>query len=435
MREKKYFAKDSYGKQEITLREAKKGLYFIYKNGTFDTCFQGSSFDQTFQNYCHRYYLTPISTLTPNSPLNNSNSNNTPKNNWMNMAQNTTAEKEIKVYDASGNPLELGEKDEKASGGEGTIYNFAPNPNYLIKIYKPSILNNPQKMKEITNRLRDMSKIKALQSFDFLAWPKMVVYNQERQIIGFLMKKCEGNSLLSLRGPSNIKKLNPNWTRIDLVKIAIDYVQKVQELAKYNVYVNDFNPSNVLFDENGKVFFIDCDSFQIPTKDGGVNITKTYFASHVAPELLRNKSLLNQPRNIHHVEFGVALTVFQILMCGLHPYNYYDPTRKTACGTPDENLILGRCPLGNGSDCRFPIGNWYNLWSYFTWSLKNCFIKTFRKDEGHSNPNMRVSLEELEDELNKFLQTCYKDFNRQDLNPSVPKPKTDMRNSQNSEIL
>ena len=355
------------------------------------------------------------------------------KNNWLAAtagdARNSVA---VTVYDPDGKPLQLGDRDEKASGGEGIVYTYAANPKFLIKVYKTETLNNQVKMREIRQRIQDMVRISALAKCNFLAWPLMPVFDSKQQIIGFVMRKCEGASLLALRGPANIKKNFPHWDRADLAKTALDYVEKMKKLAACNVLVNDFNPSNFLVDKNGKVSFIDCDSFQVPSSNGGVNITKTYFASHVAPELLKDKSKLNCPRNIHHVEFGTALTVFHILMCGLHPYNYYDSSHKSACGTPDENLLKGRCPLGKGSGCLIPQGGWFNLWSYLTGSLKGAFISTFRKEEGHSNPDRRASLDLLEMELRKLLFEMKRDRARCELLPTTAKPSTDLRNPQNS---
>ena len=357
-------------------------------------------------------------------------------NNWFAAAaDNDNNSVMTTVYDGTGKPLQLGDRDEKASGGEGIVYTYAANPKFLIKVYKSETLNDQVKMREIRQRIQDMVRISALANCDFLAWPLMPVFDSKQQIIGFVMRKCEGTSLLALRGPANIKRNFPQWDRADLAKIALDYVEKMKKLAACNVLVNDFNPSNFLVDKNGKVSFIDCDSFQIPSSRGGVNITTTYFASHVAPELLKDKSKLNCPRNIHHVEFGTALIVFHILMCGLHPYNYYDPSHKSACGTPDENLLKGRCPLGKGSGCRIPQGGWFNLWSYLTYEIKDAFISTFRKEEGHSNPDKRVDLDQLERELRKLLFEMKRDCTRRELLPQTAKPSTDYRNTKNSDIF
>ena len=198
----------------------------------------------------------------------------------------------------------------------------------------------------------------------------------------------------------------------------MDYVKKIQLLAANKVFINDFNPANFLVNDRCEVSFIDCDSFQAPSKNG-VHVTKTFFPSHTAPELLKNKTLLEQPRTIHQVEFGAALTVFNILMCGLHPYNYCTPGHKSACGTPDENLMRGRCPLGIGADCQLPLGGWRNLWSWLTYSLKGFFITMFK--DGHSNPAVRPTLKQLQSELEILLTRMAKDPERTELEPKQAK--------------
>ena len=201
---------------------------------------------------------------------------------------------------------------------------------------------------------------------------------------------------------------------------AQDFLTKLQYLASKKILVNDFNPANFLVDRNGHVSFIDCDSFQIPGEGKSIAITKTYFASHIAPELLENPKLLARPRNIHHVEFAAAPTVFNVLMCRLHPYSYFDPFPQSACGPPDENLRKGRCPPGIGAHCKFPLGNWYNLWSCLTFDLKKSFIQTFR--DGHRDPAKRASLAELRANLNELLSIMKIDPARMDLDPAKPKP-------------
>lgn len=345
------------------------------------------------------------------------------KNNWMFQTVDNSSDAGITVYDYNGTPLHLGAEDAKAGGGEGTVYTLPDNDNILVKIYKAETLKDPKKMQEIRKRIIDMIGLKQCAGMNFLAWPLMPVYNSQKEIIGFVMRKCSGNSFLVFRGPANIKKYFSRADRVFLANVALDYVRKINILASEKVFVNDFNPNNFLVDDSGNVSFIDCDSFQIPAKGNSKNITRTYFPSHAAPELLKNKALLAAPRNIHHVEFGTALTLFNVLMCGLHPYNYFDPKNQSACGTPDENLINGRCPLGTGSGCFFPKGNWYNLWSYLTYGVKHSFIQTFR--DGHGNPAVRTTLDQWEREIQALLFVMQKDPIRKDLNPKTAKPKQD----------
>ena len=150
---------------------------------------------------------------------------------------------------------------------------------------------------------------------------------------------------------------------------------------------------------------IDCDSYQVPDNNGNPLITHTYFASHVAPELMKNPKLMDSPRDIHHVEFGVAVVVFGLVMCGLHPYSFSDPAKRKKIGTPEENLLKGYCPFAPGSKLSFPLAphdEWANLWSWLPKTMQDAFVATFC--EGHSNPNRRTSLDQLESALRDTVQ-------------------------------
>lgn len=354
--------------------------------------------------------------------------------NWFNgTGKAAAAEPEQRiVYSKKGTPRHLSAEYELTNGGEGVIYRLPDSDRILIKIYKKNILGDPKKRLRLRERLNDMLRVK-LDGNSCLAWPRAAVFDDRGEAIGFAMNKCTGKSFLALGGGvESVRRVFPKWDRSHLALAALDFVRKIRFLAMHGVIVNDFNPANFLVNENCEVSFIDCDSFQIPKRGGGVHITKTFFASYVAPELLREPSLLAQPRNIHHVEFGAAMIVFYLLMYGLHPYAYYDPFRKSSCGTPDENLRNGRCPLGKGSDCRFPQGNWYNLWSWLTGALKGCLIRTFK--DGHSDPLQRTPLEELEKALQQLIYEMNRpatidaagySANRRSLSPYLAKPRGD----------
>lgn len=353
-------------------------------------------------------------------------SSNTGAANWFNGIGTASASKQtdsLTVYDLKGNPLHLAASDCKAAGGEGTVYAIPGKPNVLVKIYKDDLLQNPAKRSEIEKRIYDMLAISKDIDQSSFAWPRAVVCNSRKQVIGFAMNRCSGISFQAFSGVKSIQRRFPKWTRRELALVAQDFLIKLQYLTSKKILVNDFNPANFLVDQKGNVSFIDCDSYQIPGEGTSIHITKTYYASYVAPELLENPKLLAQPRNIHHVEFGAALTVFYILMCGLHPYSYFDPSKQSACGTPDENLRKGRCPLGTGAHCMLPIGNWYNLWSYLTFKLKSSFIQTFR--DGHKNPARRATLADLQTNLQELLIIMKKDPVRLDLNPVKAKPKAE----------
>ena len=327
--------------------------------------------------------------------------------NWFNGAgKKNTVPQQRTVYSRKGAPLPLKASDVRSSGGEGTVYTMPGKDRILIKIYHDSIVGDPRKMAELRARIDDMIGYD-LSSNLCLAWPRLAALDAPQgKMIGFAMNRCEGRSFYSLGGgPAAVRQAFPGWDRLQLAKTALDFVSKVEQLAKHGIFINDFNPNNFLVNEKCEVSFIDCDSFQVPRRNGGApHITRTFFGAYTAPELLRDPSLLARPRDIHQVEFGAAMIVFHLLMCGLHPYSYCDQNSPNACGSPEENLRKGRCPLGIGTNCRLPYGPnnlWYNLWSWLTGELKGCFIRTFR--DGHGDPGCRASLGELKAALAQLV--------------------------------
>ena len=342
-----------------------------------------------------------------------------PKGGWLDAVVDSDSNTgSIDIFDASGKILKLGDKDEKGAGGEGTVYELPMYKKFLVKIYKEDTLRDRRKMEELRKRIIDMTSMQTFVNLPFMAWPIMPVMNARKEIIGFVMHKCTGNSLLTLRGPRFIQMNFPRWTRRELALTALDYVKKIRLLADANVFVNDFNPANFLVNDKCEVMFIDCDSYQVQGRNG-VHTTSTFFPSHVAPELLRNKKLLAVPRTIHHVEFGAALNAFNILMCWMHPYSYFDPNPKAACGTPEQNLLNGRCPLGTNSGCGFPKGGWYAMWSWLPYNLKSTFIKMFK--DGHANPYVRPSLKQLQANIEEFISLMQTDHERCEMEPKTVK--------------
>ena len=337
-----------------------------------------------------------------------------------------------KVYAPSGNAVEIGSQQELAAGGEGIVYECPINKNCLIKIYKPATRQDKAKMQMIHERIKAMCKIEAMKNCAAFAWPIFPVYADahRKEFIGFVMRKCSGKSLAMMRSAAQVQNFFPHWDRKSLALAALDFVKKVHLLASNGILINDFNPSNFLLDKDCKVYFIDCDSYQITEKNGKVHTTSTYFASHVAPELLKDKNALLRPRNIHHVQFGTALIVFNILMFGLHPYSYHDPNHKSACADPETNLRKGRCPLGVGSGCLLPVGNWYALWSWLIHDLKSSFIATFQ--QGHNDPAQRAGLNNLISVLDKQILTMELNPEYCKLVQTTVKPKDRKKNSRSA---
>ena len=327
------------------------------------------------------------------------------------------------VYDPSGGAITLGSKEEKASGGEGFVYTVPQAPNFLVKIYKRKTIDDAAKVRVLRERIEAMLANEKWRNMAGLAWPIMPVFADARQqtLIGYAMRAAQGVPFSRLfYGSKNLKAKFPSWDRLMLAKVARDFVTRVADLGEAGVTVCDFNPENFLVDASGNVTFIDTDSYQIFDRRGRPLLSHTHFAAQAAPELLSNPKMLQCPRTVEQTRFSAAVVAYQLLMCGNHPYNYFDPENGGGCGTPEENLREGRCPLGIGADCRLREDVYFR-WSYLTGKLKNAFITTFRS--GHGNPTARTSLRDLAYQIQGFVLVAQKDPTRRELEPQQAKSR------------
>ena len=300
------------------------------------------------------------------------------------------------VYDPTGAALVLKKTDVLAYGGEGVIYRFAKNPAFLIKICKEDTLRDARKLAAFHDRLNAMLALEECRNAPFLAWPLMPVFDEKKNVIGFVMRKSSGRTLRALYAPCQVKRFFPGWDRLSVTRAALNLVDAVRMLARHRVLVNDFNPDNFLIDPVGHVRLIDCDSFQIPGAGANQNtfLTRTFTPEYTAPELLFHPELFNRERTPEQVRFSLAVVVYMILMSGLHPY--------AQCGGTDpvDNLKSGKCPLARRDGVRLPVG-WYKSVSWLTPGLKHYFIRMFV--DGHRDPLKRPILGELKSELENFI--------------------------------
>ena len=323
---------------------------------------------------------------------------------WLALAR-PSPDRDRMVYDPAGAPLSLTKADILAHGGEGIVYTFRKNPAFLIKICKDDTLRDPRKLAAFRDRLNAMLALEECRKADFLAWPLMPVFDEKKQVIGFVMRKNSGRTLRALYAPCQVRRFFPGWDRLSVTKVALNLVNAVQMLARHRVLVNDFNPDNFLVDSFGRIRLIDCDSFQIPGAGDDQNtfLTRTFTPEYTAPELLFHPELFNQERTPEQVRFSLAVVVYMILMSGLHPY--------AQCGGTDpvDNLKSGKCPLARRDGVRLPVG-WYKSVSWLTPGLKHLFIRMFV--DGHHEPMKRPMLGELKNELEIFIDVMRKSKNK-----------------------
>lgn len=267
--------------------------------------------------------------------------------------------------------------DEKASGGEGTIYTTNV-PNIVAKIYKPEKLDRAkfEKLKLMMTKSIDC---------DGICFPLALLYNDRSEFVGYLMNKAEGRELQRcLFIPQLLSKNFPNWTKVDTTKLCITILNKLKYLHERNVILGDINPNNILVVSPDTVYFVDTDSYQIegfPCPVGTINYT--------APEIQR-KEYSSFLRTIGNENFAVATLLFMIMLPGKPPYSLQGGENQI------DNIINGdfAYACGERSTGKAPKGMWRFCWSHLPFYLKEAFYETFRKGGSHNTEATRYSTED-----------------------------------------
>jgi DNA-binding helix-hairpin-helix protein with protein kinase domain len=218
------------------------------------------------------------------------------------------------LFDSRGNHVSLGKK--VGSGGEGDVYEIAPHRrDVLAKIYhKPLTGERQEKLRLMVSGCNDELK-------EFAAWPLDLLHDGKNgPVCGFVMPRitdCE--PIHKVYGPSHRKESFPNADWKFLVRTAKNLAAAFYIIHKYGYVVGDVNEGNILVTKKACVRLIDCDSFQVQTRD------KTYFCevgvAQFTPPELQNSKDFRMLRTQNHDNFGLAILIFLLLFMGRHPFS------------------------------------------------------------------------------------------------------------------
>ena len=340
------------------------------------------------------------------------------------LASGNAPDVQITVYDDDRKPLVLGAEQQLGrTGAGGSVYEIPTAPEFCVKLFKPQDLADSVKRKRILSALETMLEMPECAKNPSLSWPFGLVYDKEHSPIGYAMRRIPKGYVpfkAVFGGPMSVKRVSPTIGRRELAQAAKNFVETLDFLESVGVRPSDFNPENFMLNERGEVRFLDCDSYMIYSRSGKAMTSEMYFPDCTAPELLCNPKTIRAPRTVEQTRFSAAVLSFMLVMSGQHPYSFVEAQDGTTTGTPSENIVAGKCPLGKGAGCR-QDPRWYALWSWLTSGLQVAFITTFR--DGHANPSLRTPLAVLAAELGKFAYECGRVPARNDLSPKTSKPR------------
>ncbi|HIF9188846.1 TPA: protein kinase domain-containing protein [Photobacterium damselae] len=291
-----------------------------------------------------------------------------------------------KIYDPCGKGQRLG--SEIKAGGEGTVFDVECRPTAVVKVYHPELRDEQQRQAKIAAQINVLKQNPILAQLP-LAWPRMAIFDQHQQWLGYVMPKVSGMTLSLFRNPKKVKQRLGGIDRVDVTEYLINLFSTVNTLHQHNIFLGDINLDNFLVDPlTRKVHLIDCDSYQFVHN-------RTCYPCPVGQDAMippehQGKNLRNVERNAQSDCFSLAVICFMLLMSGRHPYEHIGGTSTV------ENIKKGHFPYGQkirpGSQGSIPVGPWYTWWSHLTFKLKSAFIQTFT--DGAHDPNKRIGVKQ-----------------------------------------
>jgi len=273
---------------------------------------------------------------------------------------------EDSVLDESGHTYKLKEKINEGEGGEGIIYSIHKDASIVCKIFKKDKITDLK-----INKLQLMVSNKVY--IKSVCWPRLIIYNLEKEPVGYLMKRAGKyndlpKELRSIIGKDQIHENFPKFKTVDLVDVALKILRIIDELHSYNVIVGDIKPANILITPNSYIYFVDTDSFQIENYPCPVG------EAEYTPPKRQGVPYEEYLRTLDDECFAVATLLFNIFMFRLFPYSF------KGGGSAQENIKKAYFPYGlNGKETgkELPLGldNWPKLPYY----LQEAFFEYFNK--------------------------------------------------------
>ena len=283
-----------------------------------------------------------------------------------------------------------------SEGGEGTVYECNIQ-NKVCKIYHPE-RTTEFRADKLVKMLTKKIKIRGV------CWPEEILYNDKKNFVGYLMNKAKGHKLQTFMNKKEIEDKFPSCNRKNLVNLCISILEIVEQLHKSNIIIGDINANNILVADYNKVYFIDCDSFQIedfPCPVGTVDFTPRELQGKKYSEFLRTKE---------HDMFAITILIFMILFLGKHPYSCKGGSSRA------ENIKNGNFPYKfrdrKGEDA--PEGDWKFIWNNLPMKMKEIFEDCFAD-------NKKPSIRNLKTVLFSYRNSLEKGYNSNELLPTKNK--------------
>lgn len=291
-------------------------------------------------------------------------------------------------------------------GGEAQLFNVSNYSGAVAKLYTPNLCNSHRERK-----LMAMLQIPLSDELETeLAWPKDILYDNNEQLIGFVMRKVSGGIPLNV-----IFSDESNCDLLKRIIVAKNLCVTINNIHKAGLVIGDLNPKNILVLETGLVRIIDTDSFHITDNQGRTFRCEVCVPEYISPKIStvisKGETLKTTPLPTYTQEsdeYSLAILIFQLLLHGVHPFSVA-LAKGNDLDTPQPadlmkryNFPYDKCPYG----MKLPV---YALpFKILSERLRFMFIKSFSKGESISAEIWYDALCDFEKEISR---TCKANHN------------------------
>ena len=295
-----------------------------------------------------------------------------------------------------------------SAGAEGMVFT-TDDPKVVAKIYHKGIIT-PLRWKKLQTQVK-----MGINSIG-LCWPKDLLYYRNIPV-GYTMIVGRGKTLSNVfDGPDALLNAIPECTRLDIVTTLCDLLEKYIYLHMFGIIAGDIQLKNALIYSPNSLYLIDMDSVQVG------NLPCPVGTEEFTDPRLWGKNFAGFLRKLEDEDYSIAMLVFSILFCGLHPF-----ATRNGAETLREEIIEKNFPysLSGVSDEHIPKGGYDHIWEYLPENLRMMLYKTFRGGESYEAIEWYEAVSAYKEALSAHIyedEEAYKAFPKMDYKATDPHP-------------
>ena len=276
--------------------------------------------------------------------------------------------------------------EKRLSGGaEGMVF-LTDNKKLIAKVYHKGVITPLRwaKLKKLTEL--------NITSPHFCA-PQHLLYFRNVPV-GYTMFIGKGTTLSNVfDGPDAILEQYPDWTRLDVCETLLSLIGKYLYLHMHDVIAGDIQLKNALIETSNSQYLIDMDSVQVG------NLPCPVGTEEFTDPKLWGKDFSGFVRTLADEDYSIAMLVFSVLFCGLHPY-----ATRNGAETLREEILNKNFPytLDNSDTEHIPLGGYVHIWEYLPEYLRKMLYRTFKEGKTYEAVCWRDAVQQYMTELENF---------------------------------